>query len=104
MEATAVRSAPGLTFAQKGVVAVSAFLTLWNVVGLLANPDFSTGESATAVQVLGVDFNGWHALSGFLLILPGFYFAQRPKWAIWFALYAAGALFFSAIYALFSTR
>jgi hypothetical protein len=54
--------------------------------------------------VLGVDFNGWHAVSGYLLILPGFYFARRPKWAVWFALYAAGALIITAIYALFSTR
>ena len=31
--------------------------------------------SATSVRVLGVDMNGWHAVSGFLVAIPGFFAA-----------------------------
>jgi hypothetical protein len=102
MEAAAARSE--WTIAQKGVLAVSVVLTVWNVAGLIANPDFATGADATAVQVLGVDFNGWHALSGFLLVGPGFLMCLRPTWAFFFALYTGALLVLSAIWALVDTR
>jgi hypothetical protein len=102
MEAAAARSE--WTIAQKGVLAVSAVLTAWSVVGLIANPDFATGADATAVQVLGVDFNGWHALSGLLLVGPGFLMCLRPNWALFFALYAGALLVVTAIWALVDTR
>ena len=92
------------TFAQKGVAAVSVALLAWSVAGLIANPDFSTGANAPTERVLGVDFNGWHAVSGFLLLGPFFYFVRRPQWALLFALYAGGALVLTAIWALLSTN
>jgi hypothetical protein len=103
MEAASVRFSEW-TIAQKGVLAVSVVLTIWNVAGLLANPDFATGADATAVQVLGVDFNGWHALSGFLLVGPGFLMCLRPGWALFFSLYAGAVLVLTAIWALVDTE
>jgi len=90
------------TFAQRGALIVSLALLAWSVVGLVANPDFSTGASAPTERVLGVDFNGWHAVSGFLLLGPVFYFVRRPDWALAFALYAGGALVLTAIWAIIS--
>ena len=54
--------------------------------------------------MLGVDFNGVHALSGLLLFLPAFYFALRPKWALYYAIYVAIALWVTGIWALFDEQ
>jgi uncharacterized protein DUF4383 len=106
MEATTtIRDQVGRpAFIQYAVFTVSLGLILWSVAGLIANPDFATGDAATAKQVLGVDFNGWHAVSGFLLVGPGLAAALRPDWALAFAGIAFAALAASAVYALFSTR
>jgi hypothetical protein len=56
------------------------------VAGLVANPDFSTGEDVTAVAVLGVDFNGWHAVAGIALWAPAFIAARRTDWALIYSL------------------
>src|SRR5262249_36163840 len=82
----------------------SIAVLVWSVPGLIINPDFSTGGSASAVRVLGVDMNGWHALSGFLVAIPGFFAALRPQWSAWFNLAAAGSLIATAIWALASTQ
>jgi hypothetical protein len=92
------------TFAQKGVVALAALQLTWALAGLIAEPSFSLGDGAPTEKVLGVDFNGIHAVSGFLLFLPAFYFALRPKWALYYAIYVAAALWATGIWALFSTR
>ena len=75
----------------------SLAVLVWSVPGLIVNPDFSTGDAATSEVVLGVDMNGWHALSGFLVALPGLFEALRPSWAAPFdvaaaSIFAAGAL------------
>ena len=54
--------------------------------------------------MLGVDFNGVHAISGFLLFLPGYYFATRPKWAIYYSVYVAAALWATGIWAMFDEQ
>jgi Domain of unknown function (DUF4383) len=92
------------TFAQKAVLAIAALQILWATAGMIAEPSFSFGEDAPTERVLGVDFNGVHALSGFLLFLPAFYFALRPKWALYFAVYVAVALILTGIWALFTTQ
>jgi hypothetical protein len=102
VEASAGRSQ--WNFAQKGLMVVSVALIGWSVVGLIANPDFSTGPNAPTERVLGVDFNGWHAVSGFLLLGPAFYFVRRPRWALLFALYVGGMLVLTAIWAAFDTN
>jgi hypothetical protein len=103
MEAATVTREPW-TFAQKAIVVLAALQLLWATAGLIAEPSIDFGEDAVTERVLGVDFNGVHALSGFLLFLPAFYFALRPKWALWYAIYVAGALIATGIWALFDTQ
>ncbi len=59
------------TFAQRAIVVVASLQLLWALAGLVAEPSIDFGDDAVTEQVLGVDFNGVHALSGFLLFLPG---------------------------------
>ena len=78
----------------------SAAVLVWSVPGLIVNPDFAIGDDATSELVLGVDMNGWHALSGFLVAIPGFLAALRASWAALFNLAAAGSLIATGIWAL----
>lgn len=64
---------------QVGVLAISVVNSAWALAGLIANPSFATGDAATSVTVLGIDFNGWHALSGLAVFLPGIYVATRGE-------------------------
>ena len=68
------------------------------------NPDFATGDAASSVRVLGVDMNGWHAVSGFLVAIPGFFAATRRSISALFDLAAAGGLLFTALWASLSTQ
>jgi len=92
------------TFAQKGIVALAAIQLAWALAGFVAEPSFHLGADAPTKQVLGVDFNGYHALAGLLLFGPAFYFALRPKWALYYAIYAASALVVTGIWALFDEQ
>jgi hypothetical protein len=47
--------------------------------------------------------NGWHAVSGFLVPLPGFVAAMRSAWSAAFCLGAAGSLIATAVWALADT-
>ncbi len=91
------------TFAQWGIVVVATLQLVWATAGLIAEPSFDFGEGAATERVLGVDFNGVHALSGFLLFLPAYYFVQKPRWAVLYAIYVAGALLVTGVWAIFST-
>ncbi len=102
MEAAAV-SHSRWTFAQWGIVILAALQLAWATAGLIAEPTFDFGDGASTQRVLGVDFNGVHALSGFLLFLPAFYFALKPRWAVLYAIYVAAALIATGIWAIFST-
>jgi hypothetical protein len=102
MEAVAAR--PAWTFAQKGIVVLAAALLLWSIAGWIAEPSFSTAADAPTERVLWVDFNGWHALSGVLLFAPAFFFALRPWWALFYALYAGTALLLTSIWIALSTE
>lgn len=90
------------TFAQRGIVVLAALQLLWALAGFIAEPSFHLGDDAPTRQVLWVDFNGYHALAG--LLGPAFYFALRPKWALYYAIYVAGALFITGIWALFEQQ
>jgi len=92
------------TFAQKAIVVLAALQLLWALAGLIAEPSFELGADAPTERVLGVDFNGYHALAGLLLFAPAFYFALNPKWALYYAIYAAGALIVTGIWALFDEQ
>jgi hypothetical protein len=89
------------TFAQWGLVVLATVQLLWATAGLIAEPSIDFGEGAVTKQVLGVDFNGVHALSGYLLFLPAYYFALRPRWALYYCAYVAAALWATGIWALF---
>jgi Domain of unknown function (DUF4383) len=82
----------------------SIAVLVWSVPGLIANPDFHIGSEATSVRVLGVDMNGWHAVSGFLVAIPGFSAALRRSWSALFDLAAAGALLSTAVWPALSTQ
>ena len=101
------RTAPGLLEAERPLAPVqwaailgSIAVLVWSVPGLIVNPDFSTGDAATSELVLGVDMNGWHAVSGFLVAIPGFFAALRATWSAAFNLAAAGALIATGIWAM----
>jgi cytochrome b len=102
MEAAAV-SRSQWTFAQWGIVVLAAVQLTWALAGLIAEPSFHFGEGAPTKVVLGVDFNGVHALSGFLLFGPAFFFALKPRWALLYAIFVATALILTGIWAAFST-
>jgi Domain of unknown function (DUF4383) len=102
MEAAAVPRSQW-TFAQWGIVVLASVQLLWALAGLIAEPSFHFGEGAPTKVVLGVDFNGVHALSGFLLFGPAFLFALRPRWALLYAVFVSAALILTGIWAALST-
>jgi hypothetical protein len=102
MEATTASRAQW-TFAQWAIVVIAAFQIGWAIAGLIAEPSFQFGDGAPTERVLGVDFNGVHAVSGFLLFGPAFYFALKPRWAILYAIYVAVALIVTGLWAIWST-
>jgi hypothetical protein len=98
VEAAATTARQGWTFAQRAVLVLAVVNVLWALAGLIANPDFATGDGAPVERVLGVDFNGWHAVSGFLLFAPAFVAVLRPDWAVIYAFAAGAALVLSGIW------
>ena len=90
--------------AQWAAILGSIAVLVWSIPGIIVNPDFSTGDAATSEVVLGVDMNGWHALSGFLVAIPGFFAALRPSWAAAFDLAAAGSLIATGVWAVMDTQ
>ncbi len=102
MEATTAQR-DSWTFAQWAIVVLAALNLIWALAGFLAEPSFSLGADAPTQKVLGVDFNGVHALSGLLLFGPAFYFALRPRWALLYAAYVSVALIATGIWAALST-
>jgi Domain of unknown function (DUF4383) len=72
--------------------------------GLATNPDFATGHAATAERLLGVDFNGWHAVSGFLLFGPGLIAAFRRTWAWYYCVAVIIVLLGAAAWGLLDHR
>jgi len=88
-----------LAFVQWAAIIGTAVVVLWSIAGLIANPDFATGDSATTERVLAVDMNGWHAVSGFLLGV-GFIAALRREWSALFNIAAGLSLSATAVWAL----
>jgi hypothetical protein len=102
VEATSVRSE--WSFVQIAVLVLASVLTLWSLAGLIANPDFSTGAGAPTERVLGIDFNGWHAVSGFLLFAPAFVAILRREWALAYAIAAGLALLATSVWIYLDTE
>jgi hypothetical protein len=93
-----------LTPVQWSAVLGAIAVLVWSVPGLIVNPDFATGHAASSKVVLGVDMNGWHAVSGFLVAIPALYAATRPYRAAVFVPFAAASLIATAAWALLDTR
>jgi hypothetical protein len=48
-----------------------------DIVALAINPDFGIGANAHTVKFLWVDYNGWHAVAGLGLFVPGLFVWRR---------------------------
>jgi hypothetical protein len=89
---------------QRLLLAFCLLQLAWATAGLVANPDFALGTDATTIRVLGVDFNGWHAVSGFLLFGPGLFAFNRDEIAVPYTWAAIAALLATALWTVFSER
>ncbi|OBB79223.1 hypothetical protein A5760_21050 [Mycobacterium colombiense] len=90
------------SFAQVGLVIICVFHVIQAVVGFILNPSFATGPDAPTVQLLGMDYNGWHAVAGLALFTPGLVCALRKSLAVLYLLLAAIAGALPGIWAFFS--
>lgn len=100
--ATTGRHSPA--FLRAAVLFVSVAQLGFATAGLIANPDFARGSAATSVAVLGVDFNGWHAVAGFALFGPGLVAAKRVDWSFWYAVSATAVLVVTGVWGLLDPR
>lgn len=90
------------SFAQIGLLIISAFHIIQAVIGFIAEPSFAVGPDAPTAQVLGMDYNGWHAVAGLALFGPGLVFSMRKSWSVLYLLVAAVAGALPGIWAFFS--
>lgn len=67
-----------------------------DVIALAINPDFGVGAAAHTVKFHGVDYNGWHAVAGFVLFGPGLIVWRRAALARVYALAVVLALVLTA--------
>jgi hypothetical protein len=90
------------SFAQIGLLIICVAHVVQAVIGFIINPSFATGPNAPTVQLLGMDYNGWHAIAGLALFAPGLLFAVRKSWSVVYLLLAAIAGALPGIWAFFS--
>lgn len=90
--------------AQVGLLIICSFHVIQAVIGLIIEPSFATGADAQTVQLLGMDYNGWHAVAGLALFLPGLVFSLRKSWAVLYLILAAISGAIPGIWAFFSHR
>ena len=92
------------SFAQIGLLIISTLHVIQAVIGFIAEPSFAVGADAPTVQILGMDYNGWHAVAGLALFGPGLVFAMRKSWSVLYLLLAAVAGALPGIWAFFSNQ
>ena len=92
------------SFAQFGLLIICVFHVVQAVIGFIAEPSFATGPGAPTVQILGMDYNGWHAVAGLALFAPGLIFTIRKSWSVLYLLVAAVAGALPGIWAFFSNQ
>jgi hypothetical protein len=90
------------SFAQIGLLIICVLHVIQAVIGFILEPSFATGPGAPTVQLLGMDYNGWHAVAGLALFAPGLYFARRKSWSVLYLILAAIAGALPGIWAFFS--
>ena len=90
------------TLAQGSLLVIAAAHVVLAIVGYIAEPSFEVGPGSPTAQVAFMDYNGWHAVAGLALFLPGLLFAFRSSWAVAYLVVGgiAGAL--PGFWALFS--
>lgn len=90
---------------QVAAIAGALVVLIWSVPGIIINPDFATGDDATAERILGADMNGWHALSGFLVAIPAILVALvRPDLTALYLVVGAAGLVATGVWALMSNE
>ncbi len=88
---------------QWAVFVIAVVHIAWAIAGWIAEPSFAMGAHAPATPVLGMDYNGWHAVAGLLLFVPGLVAMRRKSWSAWYCLAAGvGGGFIIGIWALFA--
>ncbi|BBX33401.1 MULTISPECIES: DUF4383 domain-containing protein [Mycolicibacterium] len=92
------------SFAQWGLLIISVVHVVQAIVGFILEPSFATGPDAPTVQLLGMDYNGWHAVAGLALFGPGLVLCRRKSWAVLYLLLAATAGALPGIWAFFSNQ
>jgi hypothetical protein len=90
------------SFAQVGLLIICIVHLIQAVIGFILEPSFATGPGAPTVQLLGMDYNGWHAVAGLALFGPGLVFARRKSWSVLYLIAAAVAGALPGIWAFFS--
>ncbi|CDO86407.1 hypothetical protein AWC29_09045 [Mycobacterium triplex] len=90
------------SFAQIGLLIICIVHVVQAVIGFILEPSFATGPGAPTVQLLGMDYNGWHAVAGLALFAPGLVFAMRRSWSVLYLILAAAAGALPGIWAFFS--
>ncbi len=81
---------------------IALFHVVQAVVGFIAEPSFAIGPGAPTMQIMGMDYNGWHAVAGLALFAPGLVFCWRKSWSVLYLLLAAVAGALPGIWAFFS--
>jgi hypothetical protein len=92
------------SFAQIGLLIICIVHVIQAVIGFILEPSFATGPTAPTVQLLGMDYNGWHAVAGLALFGPGLVFALRKSWSVLYLLLTAVAGALPGIWAFFSQQ
>ena len=77
------------TVAQHFAIWIAVYTVAVGLVGFAINPDFAVGDDATAESFMGVDWNGWHAVSALLVGLPGLAIAWFGNLAVPYLVYRA---------------
>jgi hypothetical protein len=92
------------SFAQIALLIIAAFHLIQSIIGFILEPSFATGPDAPTAVVMGMDYNGWHAVAGFALFAPGVVFALRKSWSVLYLLIAAVGGALPGIWAFFSNQ
>jgi hypothetical protein len=92
------------SFAQWGLLIISLFHVVQAIIGFVAEPSFAIGPDAPTTPILGMDYNGWHAVAGLALFGPGLVLCWRKSWAVLYLLLAAVAGALPGIWAFFSNQ
>jgi hypothetical protein len=82
------------------VLVLSVVALVHDIAALAINPDFGIGANAHTVKFLWVDYNGWHAVAGLALFVPGLFVWRRADLARVYSLAVVLALMVTAIWGL----